>query len=460
MTAPKAASKKASPTSSKTSPTKKSKKKSKQTENPEQYLGIKLRLKPSKKALKQLEKQFESAVLVHNQLIKDQEDDFLEYRDDQALRIIRMEAHSWQEARKLTAPMPPLNGYVFKYRIKDLRKYHPHLKAGVSQMQQQEAANVEETYIRFLKGEGGKPKMREPGKRKKESIRFPQYVKIDLKKKRIKLTKIEDWIPFYDDGRDLTCLRDIDAATIKREGDKLFACFSYTEICPPPMPLDIEDLSRWVGLDMGIEYLVTTSEGKHYGSMQEKTEPLVDKIITLQRTLKHKTKDSRAYRRTLQLINRCFDQIVNIRHDYVQKITTELVSKYDFIAVEDLTILKMVKAVKDPDKKESKAGQRKRTLNRHIQDANWSYFFYTLDYKLRLKGGRLFKVDPSYTSQKCPICGYTSRRNRPTQEVFCCKQCGYECNADIVGAINILAKGLTMAEMLLKKEQEEQEELF
>lgn len=47
-----------------------------------------------------------------------------------------------------------------------------------------------------------------------------------------------------------------------------------------------------------------------------------------------------------------------------------------------------------------------------------------------------------------------------SEEVFCCKQCGYECNADIVGAINILAKGLTMAEMLLKKEQEEQEELF
>ena len=41
----------------------------------------------------------------------------------------------------------------------------------------------------------------------------------------------------------------------------------------------------------------------------------------------------------------------------------------------------------------------------------------------------------------CPCCGHVSAENRQTQSRFACVECGFEENADLVGAINILAAG-------------------
>ena len=46
-------------------------------------------------------------------------------------------------------------------------------------------------------------------------------------------------------------------------------------------------------------------------------------------------------------------------------------------------------------------------------------------------------VNPKYTSQQCPICGYINADNRITQEIFCCNNCFHNNNADINAAINI-----------------------
>ena len=46
-------------------------------------------------------------------------------------------------------------------------------------------------------------------------------------------------------------------------------------------------------------------------------------------------------------------------------------------------------------------------------------------------------VNPKYTSQQCPICGYINKNNRITQEVFCCENCFHNNNADINAAVNI-----------------------
>lgn len=44
--------------------------------------------------------------------------------------------------------------------------------------------------------------------------------------------------------------------------------------------------------------------------------------------------------------------------------------------------------------------------------------------------------------QTCPTCGHVSAQNRQTQARFACVVCGYENNADAVGAINVLARGI------------------
>ena len=68
--------------------------------------------------------------------------------------------------------------------------------------------------------------------------------------------------------------------------------------------------------------------------------------------------------------------------------------------------------------------RQKAGLNRCILDQGWGMF----------------------RSQTCPNpdCGYISAENRKTQNEFRCVNCGYENNADVVGATNTLERGLRL----------------
>jgi putative transposase len=80
-------------------------------------------------------------------------------------------------------------------------------------------------------------------------------------------------------------------------------------------------------------------------------------------------------------------------------------------------------------------------LNRAILDQGWYEFRRQLQYKLAWNGGILVTVPPQGTSRTCPCCGHASADNRRTQARFRCVACGFEENADVVGAINILRAG-------------------
>ena len=59
-----------------------------------------------------------------------------------------------------------------------------------------------------------------------------------------------------------------------------------------------------------------------------------------------------------------------------------------------------------------------------------------LEYKAKVKGIIIEKIDESYTSQQCPCCG---RRKKSIDRNYICK-CGYVAHRDIHGARNILSK--------------------
>jgi IS605 OrfB family transposase len=65
-----------------------------------------------------------------------------------------------------------------------------------------------------------------------------------------------------------------------------------------------------------------------------------------------------------------------------------------------------------------------------------------LAYKCEQAGIPLLVIDPRNTSRTCPACGHCAKENRRTQSLFLCVQCGFQSNADLVGATNIRCKGL------------------
>ena len=85
--------------------------------------------------------------------------------------------------------------------------------------------------------------------------------------------------------------------------------------------------------------------------------------------------------------------------------------------------------------------RQKAGLNRAILDQGWGEFRRQLEYKMPWSGGVLLSVPPHNTSRTCPCCHHISKENRLTQAEFLCVDCGYENNADVVGAINILERG-------------------
>jgi hypothetical protein len=53
--------------------------------------------------------------------------------------------------------------------------------------------------------------------------------------------------------------------------------------------------------------------------------------------------------------------------------------------------------------------------------------------------GRVEKINPAFTSQRCSACGQVDPKSRESQAVFWCTACGYACHADVNAARNIAA---------------------
>ena len=70
---------------------------------------------------------------------------------------------------------------------------------------------------------------------------------------------------------------------------------------------------------------------------------------------------------------------------------------------------------------------------------NWSYYDLQskIEYKAKLVGIEVRKIDPAYTSQTCSCCGNCEEGQRVDQSTFICKKCGYKANADFNAARNI-----------------------
>ena len=101
----------------------------------------------------------------------------------------------------------------------------------------------------------------------------------------------------------------------------------------------------------------------------------------------------------------------------------------------------MSKSAAGTTEQPGKIVRAKSGLNKAILDQGWFEFRRQLDYKRQWNGGWLVAVPPQNTSRTCPCCGHVSADNRTSQAQFACVECGYEDNADVVGAINVLRAG-------------------
>lgn len=265
-----------------------------------------------------------------------------------------------------------------------------------------------------------------------DSFRYPQGFKIDQDKNKVFLPKI-GWISYRNSRNIVGESKNI---TVSRKGKHWYISIQ-TEYEADLLPHKSTSI---VGIDMGIKQFATLSDGTVYAPLNS-FKAKADKLAKLQRQLKHKKKFSNNWKKVKAKITQCHEDIGNARKDYLHKVSTEISESQAVIVIEDLRVKNMSKSAKGTSAKHGKQVAQKSGLNKSILDQGWSMFATMLEYKQDWNNGIAIKVPAQYTSQTCPSCSHIAKENRLTQADFVCVECGYSENADLVGAINVLAKG-------------------
>ena len=166
------------------------------------------------------------------------------------------------------------------------------------------------------------------------------------------------------------------------------------------------------------------------------------RLARYQRRMARKVKGSKNWNKAKKKVQRVHAEIANVRKDFLHKATTAISQQYALVVLEDLKVRNMSKSAKGSAESPGKKVRAKSGLNKSILDQGWYEFRRQLEYKMQWQGGWLMTVNPRNTSRTCPVCGHVSADNRTTQAKFACVSCGYQAHADVVGAINILARGM------------------
>jgi IS605 OrfB family transposase len=184
---------------------------------------------------------------------------------------------------------------------------------------------------------------------------------------------------------------------------------------------DLRVPDDWLGVDLGIVNIATTSDGKRMAGRG--LNRYRKRQLALRRKLQ--VKATKSAKRVLKRQRRREARFAaNTNHCIAKTIVAIAERTGRGIALEDLT------------------GIRARVrLHKDQRSSLHSWAFAQLGqfiaYKARRAGVAVAYVDPAYTSQQCSECSYTDRSNRAGQATFACRACGVIMHADINGSRNI-----------------------
>ncbi len=306
------------------------------------------------------------------------------------------------------------------------------LKDAPSQSLQHALKDLDKAYRNFFSKRASFPRFKKKGQG--DSFRYPEpkQIRLEQKNNRIFLSKL-GWLRYRNSRYIPGELRN---ATLSYSGGKWFVSLQTQR----DVIGEASASKSSVGVDVGIARFATMSDETYIAPLHS-FKKHQERLARYQRAMSRKIKFSNNWKKAQIKVQRIHTDIANARKDFLHKTTTTISKNHAVVCIEDLQIRNMSKSSKGNREKPGKKVKQKTGLNRSILDQGWGEFRRQLAYKLAWHGGVLLAVPPHNTSRTCPSCAYVSKANRVTQALFLCVSCGYENNADVVGAINILERG-------------------
>jgi putative transposase len=247
----------------------------------------------------------------------------------------------------------------------------------------------------------------------------------------------------YLDSRTIPVDADIRTVTVIKEADGWY--MSVLLNLPESLPevSGIETLSSAVGIDVGINKLISLTDGSFIQNSRFASSKKIRRQLRIrQRRVNRKAKGSNNRKKAGITVAKLHKKIADKRNDHQWKAANKVVGTAAAIVQEDLNI----KAMKSRCKPKREKGRfmangqsAKRGLNRTISDASWGELFSKIAW-LALKSGKpVLSVNPKFTSQECSSCHHVSKANRDGEK-FICENCGHIDHADTQASRTILRR--------------------
>lgn len=384
--------------------------------------GIKLRLYPNATQRAQLWQMFGNTRFVWNQML------------------------AMANTRYANNPKSTFVGeYDMNYLLKQLKVEYPFLKESDSSSLIVVNHNLAQAFKMLFKKQGGHPKFKSRNNLT-QSYTGRSTCKI-IAKRRMQLPKLGSIRTSKTSHiNDLVNHNDfkVKQYTISHDATGHYYLSLQVETTITELP----KTDKVVGIDLGIADLAITSNGDKYTTFnsdwnnkqaiawQRKFSKRKHRALVKVRQYNHNHKDTKLeledyqnWQRARQTKARYQTNITRQRHDYLHKITTELVKTYDVIVIEDLKAKNLLK---------------NHNLASSISNASWYQFRTMLEYKCAWYGKQLVIVSPKYTSQICSNCGFNSGKKSLDVREWTCPHCHKHHDRDINAAVNILNQGLKL----------------
>jgi len=328
-------------------------------------------------------------------------------------------------------PVRPPPGYVEQARmLTEARAEYAWLAAGSQNVQQQALRDFAQAIRNFYFGTHGYPRRRK--RYMHEGFRITDFTfslhvrRLNRRWGEVRVPKV-GWVRF----RWTRAVPDCKSyrVTLDRAG-RWHVAFAVT-----PQSVPAPGTGEVVGIDRGVVITAALSTGEklHCPGMSDRERARLRKA---ERRTARARKGSPEQQVERARITRLRVREANRRKDWCEKVSTDLVRRFDVIRFEDLRIRTMTRSARGTAGSPGTNVAAKSGLNRAILAQGWGLLVRRTQDKAP---GRVEMVRAAYTSLRCSACGWVSKDSRDSQAGFCCVACGFTCNADINASINIAA---------------------
>jgi putative transposase len=292
------------------------------------------------------------------------------------------------------------------------------LKEADSQALQESLRDLDRGFVNFFEGRARFPKFKR-AKDERFAFRIPQRVKVEGAQ--VYCPKI-GWI-------NLRLSRPVEgvtkSASFKRDsGGHWHVCllqeFELTDVALPAA-------QNPVGVDVGLINFATLSTGESIPAPKFARKAF-RRQRRAQRIFSRRKKGSHRHKKAKRRVARVHQKTRRQRNDFVHKVTTGLVGRFDLICIEELSI----------------KGMARTKLARSVMDAALGETRRQLEYKTLWNYRTLVTVDRWFpSSRRCHLCKAVNDELTLKDRVWVCG-CGAVHDRDLNAALNLKAEGMRL----------------